>query len=89
MKGSEFHQWGELKPREIYEMLRDSKADILLSGGRSQFIALKAKAPWLDVNQERHYAFAGYDGIVNLAEEIDKTLASPMWRQVRQPAPWE
>jgi nitrogenase molybdenum-cofactor synthesis protein NifE len=89
MKGSEFHQWEELKPRDIYEMLRDSKADILLSGGRSQFIALKAKVPWLDVNQERHYAFAGYDGIVNLVEEIDKTLASPMWRQVRQPAPWE
>jgi nitrogenase molybdenum-cofactor synthesis protein NifE len=89
MKGSEFHQWEELKPRDIYEMLRDSKADILLSGGRSQFIALKAKVPWLAVNQERHYAFAGYDGIVNLVEEIDKTLASPMWRQVRQPAPWE
>ncbi|WP_029011018.1 nitrogenase iron-molybdenum cofactor biosynthesis protein NifE [Azospirillum halopraeferens] len=89
MKGAEFHTWDDLKPREMYRMLRDSEADIMLSGGRSQFIALKAKVPWLDVNQERHHPFAGYDGIVNLCEEIDKTLSNPMWRQVRQPAPWE
>jgi nitrogenase molybdenum-cofactor synthesis protein NifE len=61
----------------------------MLSGGRSQFIALKAKVPWLDVNQERHVAFAGYEGIVALVEEIDKTLSNPIWRQVRLPAPWD
>ena len=26
----------------------------MLSGGRTQFIALKANTPWLDINQERH-----------------------------------
>lgn len=88
-KGEEFHMWDDLKPREMYRMLRDSEADIMLSGGRSQFISLKAKVPWLDVNQERHHAYAGYDGIVNLCEEIDKTLSNPIWRQVRLPAPWE
>ena len=89
MKGEEFHQWDDLKPRDIHKMLKDSQADILMSGGRSQFIALKAKVPWLDLNQERHTAFAGYDGIVNLCEEIDKTLSNPIWRQVRLAAPWE
>ncbi|NYZ13231.1 nitrogenase iron-molybdenum cofactor biosynthesis protein NifE [Azospirillum sp. RWY-5-1] len=88
-KGKEFHMWDDLKPRDIYKMLRDSEADIMLSGGRSQFISLKAKVPWLDINQERHHAYAGYDGIVALCEEIDKTLSSPIWRQVRLPAPWE
>ena len=81
--------WEDLKPRDIAAMLRDAKADIMLSGGRSQFIALKAKVPWLDVNKERHVPFAGYDGIVALVEEIDKTLSNPIWRQVRLPAPWE
>lgn len=89
VKGAEFHTWDDLKPREIYRMLKDSEADIMMSGGRSQFIALKAKVPWLDINQERHHAYAGYDGIVALCEEIDKTLSNPIWRQVRLPAPWE
>ncbi|MBI1206550.1 MAG: nitrogenase iron-molybdenum cofactor biosynthesis protein NifE [Azospirillum sp.] len=88
LKGDEFHQWDDLKPRDIDRMLRDAKADILLSGGRSQFVALKAKVPWLDINQERHHAYAGYDGIVTLVEEIDKTLSNPIWPQVRLPAPW-
>jgi nitrogenase molybdenum-cofactor synthesis protein NifE len=38
----------------------------MLSGGRSQFVALKAKMPWLDINQERHHAYAGYEGMVVL-----------------------
>ncbi len=88
-KGQEFHMWDDLKPREMYRMLRQSEADIMLSGGRSQFISLKAKVPWLDINQERHHPYAGYDGIVTLCEEIDKTLSSPIWRQVRASAPWE
>jgi nitrogenase molybdenum-cofactor synthesis protein NifE len=61
----------------------------MLSGGRSQFIALKAKMPWLDINQERHHAYAGYDGMVVLVREIDKALHNPIWEQVRKPAPWE
>ncbi len=45
--------------------------------------------PWLDINQERHHAYMGYDGMVKLVEEIDKALYNPMWEQVRKPAPWE
>ena len=56
-------------------MLAGGKADIMLSGGRTQFIALKAKTPWLDINQERHTAYAGYDGMVELVRQID--LAHP------------
>jgi nitrogenase molybdenum-cofactor synthesis protein NifE len=73
----------------MYKMLRDARADIMLSGGRSQFVALKAKMPWLDINQERHHAYAGYEGMVELVHEIDKALSNPVWDQVRQPAPWE
>ena len=70
-------------------MLRDAKADIMLSGGRSQFVALKARMPWMDINQERHHAFAGYEGMVTMVAEIDKALFNPVWREVRSPAPWD
>ena len=79
----------DMTPREMYKMLKDAQADIMLSGGRSQFIALKAAMPWLDINQERHHAYMGYVGMVKLVEEIDKALYNPVWEQVRKAAPWE
>ncbi len=87
--GEEAHMYEAIPPREMYRMLRDSEADIMLSGGRTQFIALKAKMPWVDMNQERHHAYAGYEGMVALVREIDKALFNPIWGQVRMPAPWE
>ena len=87
--GDETHMIDDMTPREMYAMLKEARADIMLSGGRSQFVALKARMPWLDINQERHYAYAGYEGMVQLVTEIDKTLHNPVWRQVRLPAPWE
>jgi len=78
-----------MAPRELYAMLSESKADIMLSGGRTQFIALKAKMPWVDINQERHRPYAGYDGTVELVRQIDLAIHNPVWSQVREPAPWE
>src|SRR5208282_4753711 len=87
--GDEAHMVEDMTPREMYKMLKEARADIMLSGGRSQFVALKAKMPWLDINQERHYAYAGYEGMVSLVHEIDKTLRNPVWAQVRKAAPWD
>lgn len=87
--GDEAHMIEDMTPRQMYAMLKEARADIMLSGGRSQFVALKAKMPWLDINQERTYAYAGYEGMIELVTQIDKTLYNPVWRQVRLPAPWE
>lgn len=87
--GGDMHMIDSIPPREMYAQLKTSKADILLSGGRTQFVALKAKMPWLDINQERHHAYAGYDGMVKLVRQIDLSLKNPMWDAVRAPAPWE
>ncbi|MCB2014811.1 MAG: nitrogenase iron-molybdenum cofactor biosynthesis protein NifE [Sphingobium sp.] len=89
LMGDDAHMFDDLTPREMYRKLKTAEADIMLSGGRSQFIALKAGMPWLDINQERHYAYAGYHGMVELVHEIDRTLSNPMWEQVRARAPWE
>ena len=87
--GQDAHMIDDMTPREMYKMLKDAKADIMLSGGKSQFVALKAAMPWLDINQERSHAYMGYVGMVKLMEEIDKALFNPVWEQLRQPAPWE
>ncbi|WP_028350533.1 nitrogenase iron-molybdenum cofactor biosynthesis protein NifE [Bradyrhizobium murdochi] len=89
LMGQDAHMIEDMTPREIYKMLKDAKADIMLSGGKSQFVALKAAMPWLDINQERCHAYMGYLGMVKLVEEIDKALFNPMWEQLRRPVPWE
>jgi nitrogenase molybdenum-cofactor synthesis protein NifE len=89
LMGQDAHMIDDMTPREMYKMLREARADIMLSGGRSQFVSLKAKMPWLDINQERHHGYAGYAGMTELVHEIEKALFNPVWEQVRRPAPWE
>ncbi|WP_315771560.1 MULTISPECIES: nitrogenase iron-molybdenum cofactor biosynthesis protein NifE [unclassified Bradyrhizobium] len=89
LMGQDAHMIDDMAPREMYKMLKDAKADIMLSGGKSQFVALKAAMPWLDINQERSHAFMGYIGMVKLVAEIDKAIYNPMWAQLRKRAPWE
>ncbi|BCG97488.1 MULTISPECIES: nitrogenase iron-molybdenum cofactor biosynthesis protein NifE [unclassified Mesorhizobium] len=85
----ENHMFEQMAARDLYAMLSKQKADIMLSGGRTQFIALKAKTPWLDINQERQHPYAGYDGMVELVRQIDLAIHNPIWGQVREPAPWD
>jgi len=89
MDGNEEALVGQIPAPEMYAMLKEHDADIMLSGGRTQFVALKARAAWLDINQERHYAYAGYDGMVELVRQMDKAVNNPVWTAVRAPAPWD
>ncbi|MBK8909664.1 MAG: nitrogenase iron-molybdenum cofactor biosynthesis protein NifE [Rhodospirillales bacterium] len=89
LMGEDAARFGQIPGGELYRMLAGGEADILMSGGRTQFVALKTKTPWLDINQERHHAYAGYEGMVALVRQIDATLHHPVWRQVRRPAPWD
>ncbi len=76
-------------PQELLRVIAETKAEMLIAGGRNQYTALKARIPFLDINQERHHAYAGYAGMVEMARELDEALHSPVWEQVRKPAPWE
>jgi nitrogenase molybdenum-cofactor synthesis protein NifE len=75
--------------QELLQVIAKTKADMLIAGGRNQYTALKARIPFLDINQERHHPYAGYIGMVEMAKEIDEALYSPIWAQVRSAAPWE
>ncbi len=86
--GAEANLFGQMPAREMDALFRNGGADILVSGGRSQFTALKAKLPWLDINQERPHAYAGYTGMVGFVRQLDACLNNPIWPQVRKPAPW-
>ncbi|MEM8555088.1 MAG: nitrogenase iron-molybdenum cofactor biosynthesis protein NifE [Pseudomonadota bacterium] len=87
--GDDKHMFDNMAPKDMYRLLKDAEADVLMSGGRSQFVALKAKMPWVDVNQEKHEPYAGYMGMVDMVDAIDRAVNNPMWADVRSAAPWE
>ncbi|ACK65834.1 nitrogenase MoFe cofactor biosynthesis protein NifE [Rippkaea orientalis PCC 8801] len=76
-------------PTELLRVVEQTKADLLVAGGRNQYTALKARIPFLDINQERHHPYAGYVGMIEMARELDEAVHSPIWRLVRQPSPWD
>jgi nitrogenase molybdenum-cofactor synthesis protein NifE len=61
-------------PKNLLRLLREKHADILVAGGRNQYLGVKEGVPFVDVNQERHTAYAGYQGLVNLAEQISNGI---------------
>ncbi|GJM74856.1 hypothetical protein HMSSN036_70720 [Paenibacillus macerans] len=73
----------------ILKTVRERKADLVIAGGRNMYMALKEQIPFVDINQERHTAFAGYDGLIRLAKQAAFALEHPVWNLVRTPAPWE
>ncbi len=75
-------------PKALLGAVKEYGADILIAGGRNMYTALKAKLPFLDINQEREFGYAGYCGMVELARQLALTLQSPVWQAVRSPAPW-
>ena len=75
--------------KELLDVIAKTKADMLIAGGRNQYTALKARIPFLDINQERHHPYEGYVGMIEMARELEEALYSPVWAQVRKPAPWE
>ena len=75
-------------PRALLQIVREQGVDILIAGGRNMYTALKARVPFLDINQEREFGYAGYEGMLELARQLTLTVESPIWEAVRRPAPW-
>jgi len=76
-------------PKALIKIVHDYQADILIAGGRNMYTALKAKIPFLDINQEREFGYEGYQGMLELVKQLTLTIESPVWQAVRTPAPWK
>ena len=75
-------------PQALLDAFKEYRADILIAGGRNLYTALKARIPFLDINQEREFGYAGYAGMLELVRQLALTLEAPVWDKVRSPAPW-
>jgi nitrogenase molybdenum-cofactor synthesis protein NifE len=75
-------------PRSLPDLYKRYDADVMIAGGRNMYTALKARIPFLDINQEREFGYAGYGGMLELARQLCVTLESPIWQAVRSAPPW-
>lgn len=76
-------------PKELIRIVKDYQADILIAGGRNMYTALKARIPFLDINQERDFGYAGYEGMLELVRQLTLTLESPVWQAAKCDPPWD
>jgi nitrogenase molybdenum-cofactor synthesis protein NifE len=75
-------------PRALIDIVRRHEVDVLIAGGRNMFTALKARIPFLDINQERDFGYEGYPGMLELARQLCLTIESPVWEAVRKRPIW-
>ena len=70
-------------------IIEKTGADLLLAGGRSLYTAIKKGIAFADVNQEKEKSYGGYQGLINLAEDLKNALQNPVFQHVARRAPWE
>ncbi len=70
-------------------IMREKMPDLIVAGGKTKFLALKTRTPFLDINHGRSHPYAGYEGMVTFARQLDLTVNNPIWPVLNAPAPWE
>jgi nitrogenase molybdenum-cofactor synthesis protein NifE len=76
-------------PRALIDFVKNNQVDVLIAGGRNLYTALKARIPFLDINQEREFGYEGYQGMLELARQLALTIESPIWSAVKSTPPWK
>jgi nitrogenase molybdenum-cofactor synthesis protein NifE len=88
LMGEEARMLEDGNPRALLDTVYDYKVDVLIAGGRNMYTALEARVPFLDINQEREFGYAGYEGMLELARQLALTIENPVWEALRRPSPW-
>jgi len=73
----------------LLAVMREKMPDLIVAGGKTKFLALKTKTPFLDINHGRSHPYAGYEGMVTFARQLDMTVNNPIWPTLNAPAPWQ
>lgn len=72
----------------LIKAYHECDADILIAGDRYIYPTLKSRIPFLDIDHVRRIGYAAYDGLIELARNLDHAVHSPVWAQVRSRPAW-
>jgi len=70
----------DANPLELSKYIIEKDADLVIGGVKERPIAYKMGVGFCDHNHERKIPLAGYVGMRNFAEEVHRSVASPVWR---------
>ena len=73
----------------LLAVMHEKMPDLIVAGGKTKFLALKTKTPFMDINHGRSHPYAGYEGMVTFSRQLDMTVNNPIWPILNAPAPWE
>ncbi|MEI6208054.1 MAG: bifunctional nitrogenase iron-molybdenum cofactor biosynthesis protein NifEN [Desulfuromonadales bacterium] len=73
----------------LLAVMQEKMPDLIVAGGKTKFLALKTRTPFLDINHGRSHPYAGYEGMITFARQLDMTVNNPIWPVLNAPAPWE
>ncbi|WP_028319047.1 nitrogenase iron-molybdenum cofactor biosynthesis protein NifE [Desulfobulbus elongatus] len=69
-------------PLELTTFLKEKEVDVFVGGVKERPIAYKLGIGFCDHNHERKEALAGFEGMLNFAQEVYSSVMSPVWRFV-------
>jgi nitrogenase molybdenum-cofactor synthesis protein NifE len=67
-------------PVELAHFLLEKQADLFIGGVKERPLAYKLGIAFCDHNHERKIALAGFEGMVNFAKEVHRSVTSPVWQ---------
>ncbi len=70
-------------PAELAHYLLKMKADMFIGGVKERPLAYKLGLGFVDHNHERKIPLAGFQGMLEFAREVQKTVLSPVWKVTR------
>ena len=71
----------------LLAVMREKMPDLIVAGGKTKFLALKTRTPFLDINHGRTHPYAGYEGMVTFARQLALTVNNPIWPALHAPPP--
>ncbi|GAO02068.1 bifunctional nitrogenase iron-molybdenum cofactor biosynthesis protein NifEN [Anaeromyxobacter sp. PSR-1] len=72
----------------LLQVMGEKAPDLVVAGGKTKFLALKTRTPFLDINHGRAHPYAGYAGMVTFARQLDLTVNDPIWKALDAPVAW-
>jgi nitrogenase molybdenum-cofactor synthesis protein NifE len=79
----------DTNPLELSRFVQEKGVDLFIGGVKERPIAFKLGIGFCDHNHERKEALAGFEGMINFAGEVYRSVKSPVWKLVsrkRSPA---
>ncbi|MFW6022230.1 MAG: nitrogenase iron-molybdenum cofactor biosynthesis protein NifE [Halanaerobiaceae bacterium] len=73
----------DANPSELENFMMEKEVDLLVGGVKERPLAYKLGVAFCDHNHERKHPLIGFDGAVNFARELDRSVNSPIWQYVK------